>query len=123
MESQRLIIQPVYTDDHCGRYVGLLEQHAPLRNFLTVAGEDDCCGRIRWNICRDLTSTVVLERLSGKLSREYADGLGGRPRWLTWLAVAVIECLLLHGVVFICKTMVAVPRGSTVDEMTGTPDE
>ena len=60
MEPQRIIGQPMYTGDHCGRYVGLLEQPAPLRDSLTVAGEDDCFGRVRWNVYRDLTSTVVL---------------------------------------------------------------
>src|SRR5580698_8266425 len=30
MEPQHLIGQPMYTDDQCGRYVGLLEQPAPL---------------------------------------------------------------------------------------------
>src|SRR6202041_1100492 len=78
MESQRLSVQPMYTDDQCGRYVGLFEQHAPLRDFLTVAGEDDCFGRVRWNVYRDLPSTVVLERLSDKLSRDCVGGLGGR---------------------------------------------
>ena len=69
MEPQRLIGQSMYAHDHCGRYVGLLEQPAPLRDSLTVAGEDDCLGRVRWNVYRDLPSTVVSERLSDKLSR------------------------------------------------------
>ena len=68
MEPQRLIGQPMYTDDHCGRYVGRLEQPAPLRDSLTVTGEDDCFGRIRRNVHRDLPSTVVLEHLSDELS-------------------------------------------------------
>src|ERR1700733_2740772 len=68
MEPQRLIGQPMYTDDHCGRHVGLLEQPAPLRDFLTVTGEDDCFGRVRWNVHRDPPSTVVLEYLGDKLS-------------------------------------------------------
>ncbi len=79
MEPQRLIGQPMYTDDHRGRYVGLLEQPAPLRDSLTVAGEDDCFGRVRRNVHRDLPSTVVLERLSDKLSRDCAGGLAGAP--------------------------------------------
>jgi hypothetical protein len=79
MEPQRLIGQPMYTDDHCGRYVGLLEQPAPLRDSLTVAGEDDCFGRVRRNVYRDLPSIVVLEPLSDKLSRDCAGGLGGAP--------------------------------------------
>ena len=52
----------MYTDDHCGRCVGLLEQPAPLRDSLTVTSEDDCFGRVRWNVHRDLPATVVLER-------------------------------------------------------------
>src|SRR5580658_4445820 len=78
MEPQHLIGQPMYADDHCGRYVGLLEQPAPLRDSLTVTGEDDCFGRLRWNVHRDLPSTVVLEHLGDKLSRDCASGLGGR---------------------------------------------
>src|SRR6202050_5249432 len=93
MEPQRLIGQPMYTDDHCGWYVGLLEQPAPLRDSLTVTGEDDCFGRVRWNVNRDLPSTVVLEPLGDKLSRDCAGGLGGRPVGLAWLAVHVIACL------------------------------
>ena len=96
MEPQRLIGQSMYTDDHCGRYAGLLEQPAPLRDSLTVAGEDDCFGRLRWNVYRDLPSTVVLQRLSDKLSRNCAAGLGGHSGGLTWLAVYVIACFLLH---------------------------
>src|ERR1700733_10271778 len=111
MESQRLIVQPMYTDDQCGRYVGLFEQHAPLRDFLTVAGEDDCFGRVRWNVHRDLTSTVVLEVLSDKLPRDCAGGFGGRPLGLTCLAVAASVCLLLHGVI----SMPALP-GSCYDQ-------
>jgi hypothetical protein len=37
MEPQRLIGQPVYTDDHCGRYVGRLERPAARRAQLTDA--------------------------------------------------------------------------------------
>src|ERR1700722_12374104 len=94
----------MYTDDHCGRCVGLLEQPAPLRDSLTVAGEDDCFGRVRWKVYRDLPSTVVLERLSDKLSRDCAGGLGGRSVGLTYLVVDVIACLLLHGLAFIDRT-------------------
>src|ERR1039458_1416359 len=116
MEPQRLIGQPVYADDHCGRYVGLLEQPAPLRDSLAVAGEDDCFRRSRWNAHRDLSSTVVLERLGDKLSRDCAGGLGGPSVRLTWPAVDVIACLLLHGVAFIYRAMVApVTRISVVD--------
>jgi hypothetical protein len=105
MEPQRLIGEPMYTDDHCGRYVGLLEQPAPLRDSLTVAGEDDCFGRVRWNVYRDLPSTVVLERLSDKPSRTCAGGLGGRSVRLTWRAVDVIAWLLLHDLAFIYRTL------------------
>ena len=44
MEPQRLIGQPVHTDDHRGRYVGRLEHSAPRRDQLTVAGEHDGLG-------------------------------------------------------------------------------
>src|SRR5258707_13778407 len=99
MEPQRLIRQAMYTDDHGGRYVGPLKQPAPLRDLLTVAGEDDCFRRPRWNVYRDMPSTVELERLSDKLSRACAGALGG----LTWLTVDVIACWLLHGHAFITK--------------------
>ena len=69
MEPQRLIGQPVYTDDHRGRYVGRLEVTAPLRDQLTVTGEHDGLGRIRRDVHRDLPTTVVLERLGDELSR------------------------------------------------------
>src|ERR1700683_5235425 len=72
MEPQHLIGQPMYADNHCGRYVGLLEQPAPLRDSLTVTGEDDCFGPVRGNVHRDLPPTVALERLGDKLSRDYA---------------------------------------------------
>src|SRR5258708_13340828 len=101
MEPQNLIGQPMYTDDHCGRYVGLLEQPAPLRDSLTVSGEDDCFGQVRWNVHRDLPSTVVLEHLGDKLSRDGAGGLGGRSAGLTWLAVDSISCFLLPALPFI----------------------
>jgi hypothetical protein len=97
MKPQRLIAQPMYTDDHCGRYVGLLEQPAPLWDSLTVAGEDNCFGRVRWNVYRDLPSAAVLEHSGDKLSPDYAGGRGRRPVALTQLAVDVIACLLLHG--------------------------
>src|SRR5213078_4797813 len=105
MEPQRLIGQPMYTDDHCGRYVGLLDQPAPLRDSLTVTGEDDCFGRVRWNLHRDLPSTVVLEHLGDQLSRDCTGGLGRRSVGLTWLAVDVIACWLLHGLAFIFRTL------------------
>ena len=76
MESQRLIGQPMYPDNHCGEYAGLLEQSAPLRDSLTVAGENDCLGRVWWNAYRDLSPPVVLERIIDKLSRDCAGGLG-----------------------------------------------
>src|SRR5215469_11241173 len=69
MEPQRLIGQAVYTDDHRGRYVGRLEDSAPLRDQLTVTGEHDCLGRICRDVHRDLSATVVIERLGDDLSR------------------------------------------------------
>src|SRR5258708_36965857 len=105
MEPQHLIGQPMYTDDHCGRYIGLLEQPVPLRDSLTVSDEDDCFGRVQWNVHRDLPSTVVLEHLGDKLSRDCAGGLGGRPLGLTSVAVKVISLVLLYGLSFIYRTL------------------
>src|SRR5215469_3537291 len=68
MEPQRLIGQAVNTDDHRGRYVGRLEDSAPLRDQLTVTGEHDCLGRICRDVHRDLPTTVVIERLGDDLS-------------------------------------------------------
>ena len=45
--------------------------------------KDDCFGWVRWNVYRDLPSTVVLECLGDKLSRDCAGGLGGRSVGLT----------------------------------------
>src|SRR5436190_16248155 len=70
MEPQRLIGQPVCTDDHRGRYVGRLEDPAPLRYHLTVTGEHDRLGRIRRDVHRDLPTIVVLEPLRDELSRD-----------------------------------------------------
>src|SRR6202021_3512706 len=67
MEPQHLIGQPMYTDDHCGRYVGLLEQPAPLGDSLTVTGEDDCFGRVPRNVHCDLPPPILLEHLRDKL--------------------------------------------------------
>src|ERR1700722_20021025 len=96
----------MYTDDHCGRYVGLLERPAPLRYSLAVACEDDCFGRVRWNVHRDLPSPVVLERLSDKLSRDCAGGLGGCSVGSSWRAVDVTTWLL-HVLAFIYRTLAA----------------
>ena len=69
MEPQRLIGQAVNTDDHRGRYVGRLEDSAPLRDQLTVTGEHDCLGRICRDVHRDLPTTVVIECLGDEFSR------------------------------------------------------
>src|SRR5580693_6472570 len=95
------------TDDHCRRYVGLLQQPAPLRDPLTITGEDDCFGWVWWNVHRDLPSTVVLERLGGNLSRDCARGLVVRSVGFTQLAFVEIVSLLLHRLIFIYRTMVA----------------
>jgi hypothetical protein len=58
METQRLIGHPMYTNDHCRRHVGLLQQPAPPRDSLTVSGEDDCFGWVRWNVHRHLPSPL-----------------------------------------------------------------
>src|ERR1700723_1656564 len=123
MEPEGLIGQPVYTAVHCGRDVGLFEQPAPLRDSLTVAGEDNCFGRDRWNVYGDLPSTVVVERLSDKFSRDCADRLGGRSVGLTQLAVDVIGCLFLHGLAELWSPRSAVPSVRSIDEMTRTPNK
>src|SRR6516165_4798503 len=69
MEPQRLIGQAVNADDHRGRYVGRLEDSAPLRDQLTVTGEHDRLGRIWRDVHRDLPTTVVIDRLGDDLSR------------------------------------------------------
>src|SRR5580700_6700626 len=69
MEPQRLIGPAVNTDDHRGRYVGRLEDSAPLRDQLTVTGEHDCLGRICRDVHGDLPATVVIERPGHDLSR------------------------------------------------------
>ena len=68
MEPQRLIGQPVCTDDHRGQYVGCLEDPSPLRYHLAVTGEHDRLGRIRREVHRDPPTTVVLEALGDELS-------------------------------------------------------
>ncbi len=70
MEPQRVIGQPMDTDDHGGRNVASLEQRAPLRNPLTIASEYDQLWRILRNVHRDLASTVVLEGFGDELSRQ-----------------------------------------------------
>ena len=67
-----LVRQPVSTNDHRGRDVSCLEEPAPLRDPLTVTGEDDCLGRIWWDVHRNLPTTVVGERLAHKLSSEWS---------------------------------------------------
>ena len=74
MEPQRLICQPMDTDDHCGRHVGRLEDVAPLRDHLTVAGEHECLWRFRGDVHSDLPSTVVPERFGDEISRDCHDG-------------------------------------------------
>src|SRR5690242_1517507 len=64
MEPRRLIGQPVYTDDHRGPDAGRLEEPAPLRDPLTVTGEDDRLRRIRRDVRRHRPAAVVSERLS-----------------------------------------------------------
>src|SRR5215472_17477065 len=90
MEPFRLIGQAVYTDDHRGRYVGRLEHSAPLRDQLTVTGEDDCLGRICRDVHRDLPTTVVIERFGDDLSRSWLVVHGRIPilRRLTATATA-----------------------------------
>src|ERR1700736_528132 len=90
MEPQHLVGQPMYTDDHRGRHVGLLEHPAPLRDSLTVTSEDDRFGRIRRNVHRDLPSALVREHLGDKLSGDCTGGLA---------------CLLLHGLALIYRTL------------------
>jgi hypothetical protein len=65
---ETLIVQAVRTNDHRGRHVSRLEDLAPGRDQLAVAGEDDGLGRRRRHIDRDLPSTVVVQRLGEKLT-------------------------------------------------------
>jgi len=58
MQPQRLIGQPMDTDDHCRGYVSRLDGFAPLRDQLTVPREYDGLGRSRRDIHRDLPATV-----------------------------------------------------------------
>jgi hypothetical protein len=44
----------VNTDDHRGRYGGCFKDFTPLRDELTVTGEDDGLGRVRRDVHRDL---------------------------------------------------------------------
>src|SRR4051812_10745702 len=69
MEPPCLIGRPVETNDHRGRYVGSLEDPAPLRDQLTVRGEHDCVRNTRRDVHRDLPTTVVIERLGYEISR------------------------------------------------------
>src|SRR5579871_2314024 len=96
MEPRHLIGQPVYTDDHSGRHAGLFQQPAPLRDSLTIGGEDDGLRRVRWKVHRNLPSTAVLEHPGNKLSRACAGGLGARCAGPSQPAVFLMECLLLH---------------------------
>ena len=91
MEPRHLVRQAVDTDDQCGRYVGQLEVPAPVRDRLTVTGEHDCLGRSRRNVRRDLPATVVIERPSHELSR---DWVGTRRYWL-WLGCTSADARLL----------------------------
>jgi hypothetical protein len=94
MEPRRFIGQPVYTDDHRGRYIGRLEEATPPRNPMTVTGEHHYLGRIRRDVHRDLPTTVVVERLGDKLSR-YRVGPRRSRRWFGNAVAAgcvVIRC-------------------------------
>src|SRR5579863_2218252 len=96
MEAQDLIVQTVDTDDHGGRSAGLLERLAPPRDSLAVGGEDDCLGRARRNVYRDLPSAIELERLGDELSRDSPRVPPGRP-----VGVALkIARLPVHGLHF-----------------------
>ena len=71
VEPRHLLGQPVDADDHRGRDIGRLEEPTPSREPLSVTREDDCLGRIRRDVRRDLATTVVSEqRLGDELSRE-----------------------------------------------------
>src|SRR5580658_6318945 len=97
MKPRHLFGQPVHTDDHRGRYVGRFEEGAPLRDPLAVACKYDCLGRIRRDVHRDQTTSVVVEkRLGDELSR---DGVS-RGRFRRWFGTAcAADCLVIH-----CRT-------------------
>ena len=71
MESERLIGQPVDTDDHRRRDVKCFEKPTPARDQLTVTGEHHCLRRVRWDVHRDLPSAVVIERLGNEVSGDW----------------------------------------------------
>src|SRR5688572_26201642 len=106
MEPQHLIGQPMYTDDHCGRQVRLLEQLAPLRDSLPVTGENDCFRRIPWHVHRDLSSTVVLEHVGDKLSGDspcslfqglpFISQFGHGVSQSTWLLLLLCALVILN---------------------------
>jgi hypothetical protein len=81
MEPRYLFGQPVYADDHRGRYVGRFEEPAPLRGPLTITGEYDCLGRIRRDVHRDLTTSVVVEQGLGDELPRYRVATGRFPGW------------------------------------------
>jgi hypothetical protein len=68
MEPEGFIGEPMNADDHGRRHVCFFDQAAPLRDFLTVTGEDDCFGRVRWDVDADLPSGVVVERFGDEAS-------------------------------------------------------
>ena len=78
VEPRRLVVEAVHTHDHRGRHVERCEVAAPLRDQLAVAGEHDRLGPTRRDVHRDLTATVVLERLGDARSpaRRHRRGAG-----------------------------------------------
>ena len=70
MEPQRFISHAVRADDHDRWHVRSLKSPAPLRDQLTVTGEDD---RLRWlrrDVHRDLSAIIVGECLDENFARE-----------------------------------------------------
>jgi hypothetical protein len=70
LQPQRLVVQPVYADDHRRRYAGRLQDAAPVRDQPAVTREHDC---LRWDsrdVDRHGPTAVVLERLGDELPRD-----------------------------------------------------
>ena len=93
MEPSRLIGRTMYADDHGGGYVGRLEDSTPLRDPLTITGEDDYLGRIRRDVHAHLPTIVIRKRLCDEASRYWV----GTRRFRRWSGTAFApDCVIIH---------------------------